>query len=242
LQPRKVFNGEAIQELANSIKQHGILQPLVVVRDGDKFKIVAGERRFRAATLLGLESVPAIVRDFDDQMRLEVALIENVQREDLSLLEMATAYHKLTEQFNIELNDISKRIGKAPSTISNIKRLLHLPKAAKKALNELKITETHARAILALDGNSEKQQELLDHIIKHKWTATRAEQFVTAVKNGAATPTDAVSRTADTNEQTEAIAKKLKAPVKMRRLAKGGRLTITFTDDDDYERLTKLLS
>lgn len=241
-QPRKKFEAESLNELSQSVKEHGILQPIVVVREGDKFKIVAGERRWRAAKQAGLSKLPAIVRDLTDQAQLEIALIENVQREDLSPLEMATAFLKLQEQFNLTMGDIGKRVGKAQSTVSNVKRLLKLPDAAKRALNDLRISEQHARAILALDGEPKKQQELLDLILRHGWSATRSEQFVTAYKSGAETPTEAVRRTETVTPETKKISDSIKAPVTIRRMAKGGRLIITFKDDKDYDRLTDLLS
>lgn len=241
-QPRRTFHGDALQELANSLKEHGVLQPIVVIEHNGNYRIVAGERRWRAAQLAGMNTIPAIIRSMDGQTQLEVALIENVQREDLTPLEMATSILKLQEQFNLTINDIAKRVGKATSTVSNVKRLLRLPDAAKRALNELKISEQHARAILSLDGEPKKQQELLDHIIKHDWTANRAEQFVKAYKLGATSPKEAAKRTVSTNTETKKISKKIKAPVSIRHMAKGGRLIITFKDDKDYERLTKMLS
>ncbi len=241
-QPRKHFTPEALNDLSESIKEHGVLQPIVVVRDGDKYRIVAGERRWRAAQQAGLEKIPALVRELSDQAELEISLIENIQREDLSPLEMATAFLKLQEQFNLTAGDIGKRIGRASSTVSNVKRLLKLPDPAKRALNELRISEQHARAILALDGEPQKQQELLDLILRHGWSATRAEQFVTAYKQGATTPTEAVRRTETVTPETKEVSHKLKAPVSVRRMAKGsGRIIIQFKDDKDFDRITKLL-
>lgn len=241
-QPRSVFKEAALKELEESIKTHGVIQPIILVKEGGSYRIIAGERRWRAAKAAGLSTIPAIVRSMDGQTRLEVALIENVQREDLSPLEMATAILKLQSQFNMSIGAISKRVGKAESTVSNVKRLLKLPEPAKQALSDLQITEQHARAILALDGDSKKQNELLDLIIKHSWTARRSEQFVTAYKNGAATPTEAVKRIATVDDDTKRISKKIKAPVKIRRMAKGGRLIIEFKDDKDYARISGLLS
>ena len=241
-QPRKQFTPEAINDLAESVKEHGVLQPIIVIRDGEKYQIVAGERRWRAAQAAGLDKIPALVRELNDQARLEVSLIENIQREDLSPLEIATAVIKLQEQFNLTTKQIGERIGKAASTVQNITRLVKLPDPAKRALNELRITEQHARAILALDGEPQKQQELLDLILRHGWSATRAEQFVTAYKQGAATPTEAVKRTESTTPETQAVSKRLKAPVSIRRMAKGrGRIIIEFKDDKDYDRITDLL-
>ena len=241
-QPRRHFSAESIDDLAASVKEHGVIQPIVFVKSGNKYQIIAGERRLRAAQAAGLTKIPALVRQLSDQAQLEVALIENIQREDLSPLEMATAFLKLQEQFNLSAGDIGERVGKAASTVSNVKRLLKLPAPAKRALNELRISEQHARAILALDGEPQKQQELLDLILRHGWSATRAEQFVTAYKQGAATPTEAVRRTETVTPETKQVSKKLNAPVTVRRMAKGkGRIIIEFKNDKDFDRITGIL-
>ena len=241
-QPRRHFSAESIDDLAASVKEHGVIQPIVVVKSGNKYQIIAGERRWRAAQASGLTKIPALVRQLSDQAQLEVALIENIQREDLSPLEMATAFLKLQEQFNLSAGDIGERVGKAASTVSNVKRLLKLPAPAKRALNELRISEQHARAILALDGEPQKQQELLDLILRHGWSATRAEQFVTAYKQGAATPTEAVRRTETVTPEAKQVSKKLNAPVTVRRMAKGkGRIIIEFKNDKDFDRITGIL-
>ncbi len=242
-QPRTNFSEQALNDLSSSIKEHGVLQPIIVVSDGsDTYLIVAGERRWRAAQKAGLTTMPALVRGLSDQQQLELALIENLQREDLSPLEMATALHKLEKQFNLSAKQVSSRVGKAPSTVSNTKRLLRLPDPAKRALAELRINEQHARAILSLEGEPQKQQELLDLILRHDWSATKAEQFVKAHKDGATTVTDAVKRTMTETKETKQIASKLDARVSVRHMAKGGRLVIQFKDKDDYERITNLLA
>lgn len=241
-QPRRTFTEQAITDLASSIAEHGVLQPVIVVRDGTStYMLVAGERRWRAAQKVGLTEIPALIRDLSDQQRLELAIIENIQREDLSPLELATALVKLEQQFSLSPKQVAQRVGKAPSTVSNVKRLLNLPDPAKRALASLRISEQHARAILSLSGEPQKQQELLDHILRYDWSAAKAEQFVKAYKEGATTLTDAVKRTRDRTVETEQIAAKLKTDVTLRRLAKGGRLIIHFKDDKDYARITKLL-
>ena len=241
-QPRKDFKKEALEELAASIKTHGLLQPIVVVSQDGKYLLIAGERRWRAAQLAGLERIPALIRRMDDQTKLELALIENIQREDLNPLEMATAFLKLAEQFNLTHKQIGERVGKAQSTVANVTRLLKLPEPAKRALAKGRISEQHARAILALDGKAQKQQELLDHILRHGWSAKKAEQFVLAVKKGAVSTKDAVKHTETTTKETKAISKKINAPVSIRNMAKGGRIIIQFKDKKDLERITKQLS
>src|SRR6266568_3667165 len=149
-QPRQHFDKEALEQLAASIKTYGILQPLVVTPRGKNYSIVAGERRWRAGRLAGLKHVPVIVRTSKELEQLEIALIENVQRVDLSPLEQAVSIERLHQQFNSPYDAIAKRLGKANSTVVNIARLLQLPDDAKQALLEKKITEGHARQILAL--------------------------------------------------------------------------------------------
>ena len=135
-QPRQTFTEESLAELAASIKQHGVLQPLVVIEEDGKYVIVAGERRWRAAKMAGLETVPAIVRTIDSQNRLELSIIENAQREDLNPIELATAYAKLKSQFNLSVKEIAERVGKSESSVMNTMRLLNLPEDAKKAMVE----------------------------------------------------------------------------------------------------------
>ena len=176
-QPRRAFDDELINELAQSIKRYGILQPLVVTKKGEVYNIVAGERRFRAAKAAGLERVPVLVRSLEEIERLEISLVENVQRVDLNPIEQAISIARLHEQFNVDYKEIAKRLGKAHSTIINIVRLLQLPEFARDSLVKGKITEGHARAILALKKES-LQKELLKNIEQNNWSVRRAEQFV----------------------------------------------------------------
>lgn len=181
-QPRKEFDQTALQELADSIKQHGIIQPLVVTPYNDKFRIVAGERRFRASQLAGLTKVPVVIRNHEELEELEIALVENVQRVDLSPLEQAVSIVRLHDQFSMSFRDIAKKLGKAETTISNIVRLLQLPENAVEALRKNEITEGHARAILALKTDEKRQQELLNKIITQELSVRQAEAFVQQYK------------------------------------------------------------
>jgi ParB family chromosome partitioning protein len=241
-QPRKHFDDEALKELAGSIKRYGILQPIVVTptKDG-KYYIVAGERRTRAAKLAGLKTIPTIVRTSKELERLEIALVENVQRVDLSPLEQAASILKLHDQFNIEYDIIATRLGKAGATISNVVRLLQLPPEAQKALQEVKITEGHARAILALKEQN-KQLELLKFIVQKHWTVRQAEQYVTAQKAGLTDSKDAKKQVSSTTPETKKLEKVLNVPVRLRRTAKGGKLEITFTSDAELSELIKRIS
>lgn len=242
-QPRRLFEPEALQELANSIAEHGILQPIVVTQISDgKYELVAGERRWRASQMAGLTEVSALVRTYTDQHKLELALIENLNREDLNPLEIATAYLKLQQQFNMTLDEIGKRAGgKAVSTVSNSLRLLSLPENAKTALIRGEISEGHARQIVAIQ-EPDVQQEFLDLIVKNGWSVRKAEQFVIGYKEGTKNRETAAAKTRTETPGTEALAKRLGAKVAIRNMAHGGRLIIEFKSDDDLDRITKLLT
>ncbi len=175
-QPRKTFGKEGLQELADSIKEHGVLQPIVVVKSGEKYQIVAGERRWRASELAGKETIPAIVRTLDGQTRLEMAIIENAQREDLSPIELATAYAKLKEQFNLTNAEIGKRVGKSAQSVVNTMRLLKLPDEAKKAMQEHNLMEGPMRPLISAEP--EVVKEVLPKLVEEGWTARKVENYV----------------------------------------------------------------
>lgn len=241
-QPRRHFDQTTLEELAASIKQYGILQPLVVTsgRDG-KYQIVAGERRWRAAKLAKLSTVPVIVRTTVELEQLEIALIENVQRVDLSPLEQAVSIERLHQQFSQTYDDIGKRLGKAPSTIHNIVRLLQLPDSAKKALHDKVITEGHARAVLSLKDYEKEQEALLNQIRTHGWSVRQAERFVTAFKDGFRDTKAARTRIRNETPETKKLSKTLGTPVSIRRMAKGGKLEISFTSDEELQRVVSRL-
>lgn len=236
-QPRQHFDPEALNELAGSIKQHGILQPLVVSPEGSRYRIIAGERRWRAAKLAGLKQVPAIVRTAKELEQLELAIIENVQRVDLSSLEQAVSIERLHQQFSTPYETIAKRLGKAHSTVVNIVRLLQLPDVAKSALEAHDISEGHARQILALKKQPELQIELLKLIMAHGWSVRQAERYVSAHKEGVAEKAEKAERADTETPATKALAKRLSTPVHIKRMAKGGRLEITFKDDEHLNML-----
>jgi len=241
-QPRKYFDTEALNQLAASIKRYGVIQPIVVSPHQDGYMIVAGERRWRASTLAGLDQIPAIVRNREELEQLEVALIENVQRVDLSPLEQAISIERLHQQFNITYSEIAKRLSKAETTVSNIVRLLQLPPAAREALQNGTITEGHARAILALKDSVESQDKLLHLIHANGWSVRQAEQYVTSVKAGAKTAKSVSEKLANETPQTKHLAKKLATKVSIKRTAKGGRLEIHFKSDEELEKLISQLS
>lgn len=242
-QPRQHFDAQALAGLADSIKQYGILQPLVVTPlKADRYAIIAGERRWRAAQLAGLKKVPTLVRTTKELERLELAIVENVQRVDLSPLEQAVSIERLHQQFSMKYDEIAKRLGKASSTVNNIVRLLQLPEPARVALESRKISEGHARAILALKDLPEKQAELLKSIVKNDWSVRQAERFVVSIKEGYKEPKATKQRMRTETPATRKLSKKLGAPVNIHRMAKGGKLEITFASDEELEAMLKLLN
>lgn len=240
-QPRREFDQTALNELAASIQQHGILQPIIVVRTNGGYQIIAGERRWRAAGIAKLTHVPAIVRSLKELEQIEMSLIENIQRVDLSPLEQALSVYKLQQQFNLGLEEIAKKLGKANSTISNLTRLLQLPDDAREALRVGKITEGHARAILSLKGMGDKQTELLRSILNNGWTVRQAEQFATAAKRGADAQA-ARTRTASETELTRQIGQKLGTKVQIKHTAKGGQLIVRFDSDEHLSQIARKLN
>lgn len=236
-QPRSGFNQQELDALSASIQEHGILQPLVAQASGQRYQLVAGERRLRAAKALGMETVPVIVRSFDEQQTLELSLIENIQREQLNAVETAAAYQKLLDQFSMDVSGVAKRVGRNESTIKNTLRLLKLPTSAKHALVTGSISEGHARAILSV-ADPERQEELLHNIIEHDWTVRRAEEFARDVKTERGAPTQLTSET----EDTKRLGARLDAKVQLQRRAHGGRLMIHYQDEEDLERILDQLN
>jgi ParB family chromosome partitioning protein len=241
-QPRQEFNAAGLQELAESIRAYGVLQPLIVVATDNGYMIIAGERRWRASKLAGLQTVPAIVRTLRELEQLEIALIENVQRVDLSPLDQAASIEYLHEQFGTGYGEIAKRLGKGNSTVVNIVRLLQLPDKAKDALRTGKITEGHARAILALKDYEGKQDALLQHILRQGWTVRQAEQFVVGVKQGFQEAAKAKERMRTETPETKMLGKRLNTAVSIRRTAKGGKLEVAFTSDEQLAEILAALA
>lgn len=243
-QPRRHFDQEALEELAHSIRQHGIIQPLVVAPAKNGFQIVAGERRWRAAELADLDKIPAIVRTLSEQHKLELALIENLQRRDLNALETATAYLKLHTQFSLTYEEIGERVGgKAVSTISNILRLLQLPDGAKQALVAGQISEGHARQILAIDDPA-AQDHLLGLIVREGWSVRKAEQYVVGYKKGDKPHLKVASGVKHTRVETDftkKLAHKLSLPVVQKTTAKGGQIIISYRSDEELKQLREKL-
>lgn len=243
-QPRRHFDDDALMLLADSIREHGVLQPIVVISKGDGYMIVAGERRWRAAQIAGLDKIPALVRTLSAQHKLEISLIENLQRKELNPLETATAYLKLRDQFNLTLDEIAARVGSgAVSTVSNKLRLLKLSSAVRELLVKGDITEGQARPLIGV--NDDLIERVLPLILKEQWSARRIEQFVVDAKKDT-TPHKAESTKLQTpvhEPEVLRLTKRFAAPVKIQTNSKGaGKITIPFKDEEDFRRLEKLLA
>ena len=243
-QPRRFFDEEALRELADSIRRHGVVQPIVVTPHGSQFMIVAGERRWRAAQLAGLVEIPSIIRSLSDQHRLEVSLIENLQRRDLNPLETATAYMKLRDQFNMTLEQIGQHVGgKSISAISNTLRLLKLPSVVRTALFENKISEGQARTLVGLPDDV--AEDLLQQTIHQGWSVRKLEQMIAAWKRSqqlsgpASTPKLARSPHASSVAR---LSKQLRTDITFRTSRRGaGQIIIPFKDQADFERIRDLI-
>lgn len=240
-QPRREFDEKAIEELSASIALHGIVQPIVVTPVDGTYQIVAGERRYRAAQRAGLRTVPAIVRSLSDQNKLEVSLIENIQRRDLNALETATAYLKLREQFNLSHEEIGKRVGgKSASAVSNTLRLLRLPDEVKQALREGKVTEGQVRPLINAD--QDVVLEVLPHIINEEWSARKIEQFIVGLKNAKKAASTPKAPVAHHEQEAGRLTHRFNTKIQIRTNAKGaGHIVIAFKNDDDFKRISDLL-
>lgn len=240
-QPRLSFNEGELENLADSIRVHGILQPLVVTQLGMRYELIAGERRLRAAKLVGLPTVPVIVRSFDEQQKLELALIENIQRAELNPIELATAYRKLMDQFGLTYEQMGKRVGgRDRSTIANTVRLLGLPLEVKRAIAEGIITEGVARVILTL-SEEPKQLELFKLIVDKGWTVRQAEEYARGLRENAGSHEKAKARIAGVNDLTKSLGDYLGAKVQQVATAKGGKLIIEYYSEEELDRIYRAI-
>ena len=239
-QPRKAFDADALVELTASIKEHGVLQPIIVVQKGEDYQIVAGERRYRAATAAGLKEIPALIRSLTDQNKLELSLIENLQRHDLNVVETATAYAKLREQFGLTNEQIGARVHKSPSAVNNTMRLLKLPKAALQHVADGTLSEGQVRPLISRDEAF--ILEVLPRIVAEQWSARKVEQYVVNAKQSGSAPAKAAHDEA-LNPHTEQLKSRLHTDVSIRMNAKGaGKIVISFKDKADFERLQQFLN
>ena len=241
-QPRRTFDQDGLNELAESVKEHGVIQPIIVVKVGGGYQIVAGERRFRASKIAGLDTIPALVRTLTNQNKLELSLIENLQRRDLNSIETATAYQKLRDQFNLTNEAIGKRVNKSQSAVQNTMRLLKLPKNVREAIAEGKLTEGQARPLVSWDEDF--INDVVPRIIAEEWSARKVEQYVVNARNGKDQPKVQTVKENESRHEAKIISLRgrLKTDVNIRVNKKGaGTIVIKFTDDKDLDRLQHLL-
>jgi len=242
LQPRRHFDQAALEELASTIKAHGVLTPVVVRRSAGGYQIVAGERRIRAARLAGLTRVPAIVREASNAQALEMALVENLQREDLNPLEAAEAYQRLIEEFGLTQEEVAQRVGRDRSSVANALRLLRLPRRIREDIAAGSLSEGHARALLGLERQAD-QLKARDRIVAKGLSVRAAEALVRRLKRGDG---KGAPRPAAANPNLQALEEQLRqvlgTKVRIARTGPGGIIEISFFSDEDLTRLVELLA
>jgi len=238
-QPRQRFDEQKLRELASSIKSKGILQPLLVRKKGDKFEILAGERRWRAARLAGLGTVPVVVKEFNNTEAIEVALIENLQREDLNPLEEAEAYRQLTTEHGLSQEELAQRVGKDRSTVANTLRLLKLPEAVQQELIRGNISMGHARAILALP-DEEAQLRLARRVVAERLTVRECERLAQPATGGKKRPAKR-QKSPDELRLVEGLQRRLGTKVELFAGTKRGRLVIHYYSNEQLDNIIRLI-
>lgn len=235
-QPRKTFNEASIEELARSVREHGIVQPLVVTRHGDRYKLIAGERRYRAAQKAGLTTVPVVVKEeMGEGDALQIALIENIQREDLNPIEEAVAYGQLHDEFGLTQEEISKRVGKERSTVANFLRLLKLPDNVKKLLASGQLSMGHARALLAVES-PRKQEQLAERVVKRNLNVRQTEMLA-AESSPKTVEKKEKEKDVFTRDAEEKLQRTLRTKVEIDRRRRGGVIHVRFASEEDLIRV-----
>jgi ParB family chromosome partitioning protein len=243
-QPRKHFDGDKMQELVESIREKGVIQPLVVRRAGDHYQIIAGERRWRAAQKAGLKEIPVTIQDVSEDWALEIALIENIQREDLNPIEESRAYEYLMNNFDLSQEEVARRVGKSRSAVTNALRLLRLPEEILEYVATGVLSMGHARALLALE-HAEDMQEATEQINKSKLSVRETEKLVKKIKNITSQGTNK-AKTAEPDPELlkleDILRKNLGTKVKIVPRGKGGKIEISYTSSPELERLLDYLN
>lgn len=240
-QPRRNFDEEKIVQLADSIKEHGIIQPLVLKKENDLYTIVAGERRWRASKILGLDEVPAIIMDLSEKDILEVSLIENIQREDLNPIEEANAYKELINRFNFTQEDLAKRIGKSRVAITNTLRLLNLDERVQDYIIEGIISEGHGRALLSIN-NKDKQYEISQFIIDNKLSVRETEKYINNLQNKNVKNKKIVKKDLYYVNIQKQMESALGTKVLINNKKNKGKIEIEYYSLEDFERILDLLN
>ncbi len=238
-QPRKVFDDEKLKELAASIREQGVIQPVIVHRAGSGYELIAGERRWRASRLAGRKTIPALVKEATKRDLLEMALIENIQREDLNALEAAEAYKRLQDEFKLTQEDLARRVGKERSTVTNFLRLLHLPKEIKQELAAGSLSMGHAKALLSLE-RSRDQVQAAAMIVKKGLSVREAEALAARLKNP---PKEKkLHQSTEFKSLEERLRKSLGTKVSISSKAKGGRIVIEYYSPEELDRILEKLT
>ncbi|WP_432775671.1 ParB/RepB/Spo0J family partition protein [Brevibacillus gelatini] len=241
-QPRKEFEQSAIEELADSIREHGIIQPLIVRKSIKGYELVAGERRLRAAKLAGLKQVPVVVKAYTDQQLMEIALIENLQRENLNPLEEAEAYDKLIAHHDYTQEQLAKRIGKSRPHVANMLRLLQLPDSIRKMLAAAELTMGHARALLAV-SDAEVQEQLANDVVKKSLNVRQLEELVKQLSVSRETKKKKPAKSEPILiELEERLRTRFGTAVKIKKGAKRGKIEIDFYSQEDLQRIIEILN
>lgn len=238
-QPRNIFDDEKMDNLMQSIKTHGIIQPLVVTKKGNQYELIAGERRFQASKKIGLKKVPVIVREASEKDKLELAIIENIQRHDLNAIEEARAYQKLSDEYQMNQDEVALKMGKSRSVIANKLRLLTLPVEIQKGLIDGKITEGHAKAILSI-SNPEKQRAFFDLILKSNFTVRQAEEKSKEIS--VKSHNRHINIDPEIMNLENVLVEKLGTKVKVSKAGNGGKIIIEYYSKEDLDSFLSKIS
>ncbi len=242
-QPRRSFTEEGLEQLAESIRRHGVLQPIVVRPSGDGYQLIAGERRWRAAQIAGLQRIPAVVRELDDSSMVQVALIENLQREDLNPIEEASAYRRLMDEFNMTQEQLSSAIGRSRPTIANAVRLLNLPAEIQRAVEEKRLSEGHARCLLAISDQGD-QLKVAAEIIANGLNVRQAEELVKGTTRNVSRETirrGTSEENPDAVRLTQRLGERLGTKVKLSGSVRKGKLEIEYYSSEDLDRILEII-
>lgn len=239
-QPRKIFDEEAMKELSESIKEHGVLQPIILRKKGSRFEIVVGERRFRASQLANLEIIPAVIRELNDQQIMELAILENLQREDLTAIEEAEAYQNLIEHLNLTQEQLAFRLGKSRPHIANHIRLLSLPQVVRDAISDGTLSMGHGKALLGLK-KKKTIPLIMQKSIKENLNVRQLESLVQRLNEDVPRETKKVQKDIFTKEKESELREIFGTPVSIIKNKDKGKIEIEFYSDDDLERILQLL-